>query len=66
MQANFKSPEGYSINDGIPTGLCSLRYASVSDAVNIIKTLGQDTQLGKIDLKQPTESSQSTLLITLY
>ena len=51
MICDLSAPEGYSINDGIPTGLCSLQYATVSDAINMIKMLGRDTQLVKLDLK---------------
>ena len=41
---------GYSTNDGISPSLCSLRYASVDNAVDIIIQLGQSTELVKLDL----------------
>lgn len=44
-------PSGYSINDGIPPALCSLHYASVDNAVDIIKQLGRGAQLVKLDVK---------------
>lgn len=43
-------PRGRSINDGISPALCSLHYATVDDAVDIITQLGPSTQLVKIDL----------------
>ena len=51
MICNLSASEGHSINDGIPAGLCSLQYASVHDAVHIIRALGRDAQLIKLDLK---------------
>ena len=42
---------GRSVYDQIPSDLCSLHYPSVDDAVDFILTLGQYTQLTKIDLK---------------
>ena len=38
------------MNDGIAESLCSLRYASVDEAVQIITCLGRGAQLVKIDL----------------
>ena len=48
---DLSSPAGRSVNDGISSDLCSLRYASVDDAVAMVQALGQGTQLVKIDLK---------------
>ncbi len=45
---DLSAPHGHSVNDGIPTTLCSMQYAT---AVNIINVLGRDTQLIKLDLK---------------
>ena len=51
MTCDLSALEGYSINDGIPTGPCSLQYTTVSDAVNMIRKLGRDAQLVKLDPK---------------
>ena len=48
---DLSSPRGGSVNDGIDQNLCSLRYASVDEAVNIIKQLGRDTEMVKVDIK---------------
>ena len=48
---DLSSPTHHSVNDGISPEVCSLRYASVQDAVNVIQTLGQGTQLVKLDIK---------------
>ncbi len=42
---DLSAPHRHSVNDGIPTTLCSMQYATVHDAVNIINVLGRDTQL---------------------
>ena len=47
---DLSHPPGASVNDGISPSICSLRYASVDDAV-IIKQLGRGTQLVKLDIK---------------
>ena len=43
-------PTDHSINDGISSAVCSLQYASVDDAVDIIMHLGRHTELVKMDL----------------
>ena len=51
MIVDLSHPVGGSVNDAIPTDLCSLHYPSVDDAVNFVLTLGRHTQLVKLDLK---------------
>ena len=48
---DLSHPTGSSVNDRISSNLCSLHYASVDDAVDIIKKLGRGTQLVKLDVK---------------
>ena len=48
---DLSHPNGGSVNDGISPSLCSLRYSSVDEAVDIIRHLGRDTQLVKLDIK---------------
>lgn len=48
---DLSHPTGSSVNDGISPDQCSLHYASVDDAVNIIQKLGRDTELVKLDIK---------------
>ena len=48
---DLSNPAGSSTNDGIDPTLCSLCYASVDDAVNIIQQLGRNTLLLKLDIK---------------
>ena len=43
-------PRGHSVNDGISQASCSLQYASLDSAVDIIMHLGRGTQLVKLDL----------------
>jgi hypothetical protein len=44
-------PDGLSVNDGICEEWCSLQYASVDNAVEIIQSCGPGTMLAKLDLK---------------
>ena len=48
---DLSHPSGNSVNDGILPSLCSLQYASVDMAVDMIKLLGLGTQLVKLDIK---------------
>ena len=48
---DLSCPSNKSVNDGIPSYFCSLRYASIDDAVAKIRALGCRTMLLKIDLK---------------
>ena len=41
-----------SVNDGISSTLCSLTYASIDDAVGLLRTLGAGVLMAKLDLKQ--------------
>ena len=47
---DLSHPKGHSVNDGISPELCSLQYASVDNAVELIMQLGRHTQLVKLDL----------------
>ena len=67
MICDLSSPINRSVNDGISPDLCSLQYARVDEAVLIVRSLGQDTQLIKLDLKNayrmvPTHPTDYTLL----
>ena len=44
-------PEGTSVNDGIQTDLCSLRYVKVDDAAREIEKQGHNTWMAKIDIQ---------------
>lgn len=48
---DLSCPIGASVNDGIDEKLCSLRYASVDNAVSFVQQLGRDTELVKLDIK---------------
>ena len=48
---DLSSPSGASVNDGIAPEFCSLMYASIDQAADIILRLGRGTQLLKFDLK---------------
>ena len=47
---DLSAPRNLSVNDGISPSLCSLQYASVDSAVDIITQLGQSSELVKLDL----------------
>ena len=51
MIVDLSCPAGSSVNDGIDPILASVRYASVDNAVEIIKRLGRGSVLTKFDLK---------------
>ena len=44
-------PSGSSVNDGIPSELCSLTYVTIDDAILNILQSGRHTLLAKIDIK---------------
>ena len=51
MIVDLSSPWDHSVNDGISPSVCSLVYASMQEAVELVCQLGRDTQLVKLDLK---------------
>ena len=48
---NLSYPSGSSVNDGIPSELCSLIYVTIDDAILNILQSGRHTILAKIDIK---------------
>ncbi len=48
---DLSAPWGRSINDGIDPVVCSMKYASVDQAVGIVQSVGQGALLSKLDLK---------------
>ena len=51
MITDLLYPRSASVNDGISPNLCSLHYSSVDDAVALIRQLGRNTLLIKLDIK---------------
>ena len=49
---DLSAPAGVSVNDAISPDSCSLRYASLDDAVRMVRQLGVGTLLAKLDLKK--------------
>ena len=49
---DLSSPEGSSVNDGIPKEDCSLHYTSVDLAVEQIRHLGPAALMAKLDIEQ--------------
>ena len=48
---DMSSPEGGSVNDGIPEELCSLSYVGIKDAVRAIQDRGRGAMMAKVDVK---------------
>ena len=48
---DLSSPRGFSVNDGISPALCSLQYATVAQAADMVRALGHRAMMAKIDLK---------------
>ena len=48
---NLSSLEGHSVNDQIPSHICSLSYSSVNQATQLLCKLGSGALLAKLDLK---------------
>ncbi len=49
---DLSSPDGASVNDGVHDHLCSLKYASVEDALRIVLMLGRGAWLAKVDIRK--------------
>ena len=44
-------PEGHSVNDAIPSDLCTLQYIAVDQVAQAVIQLGRGAQLAKTDIK---------------
>ena len=51
MIHHLSFPKGTSVNDGIPDVETSVRYATVDDAIRLIKQAGPGCFLAKTDIK---------------
>ena len=49
---DLSSPEGFSVNDELDRAMCSIKYSSIDDAVNIIRHLGRGVLLARLDLRE--------------
>ena len=64
---DLSSLQGFSINDGISSALCSLEYASVDQAAELIACCGRGALMAKMDLlsayrQVPIHNADSLLL----
>lgn len=48
---DLSSPLGYSVNDGINPGDCSLQYINLDDIVHMVAKLGRGALLAKFDIE---------------
>ena len=48
---DLSSPPGHSVNDGIDPRWCSLKYASIEQAVRLCRSQGEAPLLSKLDIK---------------
>ena len=44
-------PDGFSVNDGIDTALCSLSYTTIDDVASIVVEKGIESLLDKVDIE---------------
>ena len=51
MGHHLSYPQGQSVNDGIPIEASSVHYASIGDAIDALRHLGQYCFLAKTDIK---------------
>jgi len=49
---DLSAPEGSSVNDGVDTSICSLRYVKVEDTARTVSEQGYGTWMDKIDVQQ--------------
>jgi len=48
---DLSHPSGSSVNDGIPSQMCSLTYETIDDAILSILQSGRNTMLAKLGVK---------------
>ena len=49
---DLSSPEGFSVNDGVSSHLCSVNYVSIDDALREVSRLGAGSLLAKVDIQK--------------
>ena len=65
------SPEVYSVNDGIPSAVCSLNYVTIEDAAKAVMDKGAGALLAKVDIQNayrsvPVHPDDRWLLSTMW
>ena len=68
---DLSSPEGHSVNDGIPSAVCSLNYVTIDDAAKAIIVKGAGALLAKVDIQSayrmvPVHPDDRWLLGTIW
>nr|XP_034965330.1 uncharacterized protein LOC118082278 isoform X1 [Zootoca vivipara] len=48
---NLSHPKGFSVNDGIPQELCTVKYATFDQAIKLIRKFGKGALLAKCDIE---------------
>ena len=51
MIVDLSAPKGHSINDGIRPELCSLEYATIDQAAELVRSCGKGALMAKLDLR---------------
>ena len=68
---DLSSPEGHSVNDGIPSAVCSLNYVTIEDAAKAVMDKGAGALLAKVDIQNayrsvPVHPDDRWLLSTMW
>ena len=68
---DLSSPEGHSVNDGIPSAVCSLNYVTIDDAAKAVIVKGAGALLAKVDIQSayrlvPVHPDDRWLLGTIW
>ena len=53
---DLSSPEGYNVNDGIPSAVCSLNYVTKEDGAKAVMDKGAGALLAKVDIQNAYQS----------
>ena len=48
---DLSCPEGHSVNDGIPSAVCSLNYVTIDDAAKAVIVKGAGALLAKVAIQ---------------
>ena len=48
---NLSFPSGYSVNDGIDLGVCSMSYITVDTVTSMVAFIGPGALIAKVDIK---------------
>ena len=62
---DLSAPAGFSVNEGIPPEMFSVRYSSFDSAASLVRDMGKGCFMAKVDIKHAFRSSRRLAIVRI-